>query len=87
MADRRFGPTRAPGVVIIEKEAQQAIEPGALGTTAYTGVLQKGPIGRAFVALNASNFRFRAGSYIPNHFSPTLHLISSTLAMVLELSG
>lgn len=70
MADRRFGPTRAPGVVIIEKEAQQAIEPGALGTTAYTGVLQKGPIGRAFVALNASNFRFRAGSYIPESLLP-----------------
>ncbi|PIS11123.1 MAG: hypothetical protein COT73_05660 [Bdellovibrio sp. CG10_big_fil_rev_8_21_14_0_10_47_8] len=70
MAERRFGPTRAPGVVIIEKEAQQAIEPGALGTTAYTGILQKGPIGRAFVALNASNFRFRAGGIISESLLP-----------------
>jgi len=39
MAQRRFGPTRGAGVVIIEKESQKQIEPAALGTTAYTGVL------------------------------------------------
>lgn len=65
MAERRFGPTRGAGVVIVEKEAQKSIVPGALGSTAYTGILQKGPIGKPFATFSSSDFRFRAGSFIP----------------------
>lgn len=70
MAERRFGPTRGAGVVVIEKEGQKQIVPGALGTTAYTGALQKGPIGKAFSALNSTQFRFKAGSFIPESLVP-----------------
>ena len=70
MAERRFGPTRAAGVVIVEKDAQKSIEPGALGSTAYTGIMQKGPIGKPFLVKNSTEFRFRAGSFIPESQLP-----------------
>jgi hypothetical protein len=70
MAERRFGPSRAAGVVVIEKEGQKQITPGALGTTAYTGIVQKGPVGKAFVAFNSKQFRFKAGGFIPQSLLP-----------------
>ena len=70
MAERRFGPTRGAGVVIVEKEAQKSIVPGALGSTAYTGILQKGPIGKPFATFSSSDFRFRAGGFIPESLVP-----------------
>lgn len=70
MAERRFGPTRGAGVVIVEKEAQRSIVPGALGSTAYTGILQKGPVRKPFATFNSTDFRFRAGSYIPESLVP-----------------
>lgn len=44
MPTKRYGPTDAPGVVIIEKESQKAITKGALGTTGYAGILERGPV-------------------------------------------
>jgi hypothetical protein len=70
MAERRFGPSRAAGVVVIEKEGQKQITSGALGTTAYTGIVQKGPVGKAFVAFNSKQFRFKAGGFIPQSLLP-----------------
>lgn len=70
MAQRRFGPTRGAGVVIIEKQAQQSITPGALGTTAYVGVMQKGPVNKPFPVSNTTQYGFRAGSYMPESLLP-----------------
>jgi len=70
MAQRRFGPLRGAGVAIIEEQAAGTIEPGALGTTAYTTVLQKGPVGKAFLALNETQFKFKAGNRIPESLGP-----------------
>lgn len=62
---RRFGPTRGAGVVVIEQESPGAITPGALGTTAYTGIMRKGPVGKAFRAKTRTELLFRAGGIIP----------------------
>lgn len=70
MAQRRFGPTRGAGVVVIEKQSQPAIEPAALGVTAYTGIMQKGPVGKVFKAKTRNDFLFRAGSYIAQSLLP-----------------
>ena len=70
MAQRRFGPTAGAGVAIVEKDAQKAIQPGMLGTRAYTGILQKGPVGKVFRAPNRKEFEFRAGGYIPESLLP-----------------
>ena len=70
MVQRRFGPTRGAGVVIIEKASQPTITPGALGTTAYTGVLQKGPVGKVFRTATRTDFEFRAGGIIDASLYP-----------------
>ena len=44
MATKRYGPTDAPGVVIIEKDAEKTIEKGLLGTTGYMGILERGDV-------------------------------------------
>lgn len=64
MAQRRYGPTRGAGVVIIEKESEKAITPAALGVTAYTGIMEKGPIGKLFKASNRTDFLFKGGNLI-----------------------
>jgi len=61
MAERRFGPTNGAGTVIKEKQAQAVIEQGALGTTAYSGIMEKGPIGKMFGTLSKTDLLFRAG--------------------------
>lgn len=70
MAQRRFGPTRGAGVAIIEKQAQTTIEGAALGVTAYTGIMQKGPVGKLFRAKTRKEFQKKAGSYIPESLLP-----------------
>jgi len=64
MAQRRYGPTRGAGTVIIEKESEKAITPAALGVTAYTGIMEKGPIGKLFRATNRTEFLFKGGNII-----------------------
>lgn len=64
MGQRRFGPVFGAGTAIVEKESQKTIAPGALGTTAYTGHMQKGPIGKLFLALNKTQFLFKGGTLI-----------------------
>jgi len=70
MGLRKFGPTFGAGVVVEEKEAQQAIVPGALGTTAHTGIYTKGPVGKLFRTNNRTEFLFRAGVRIPGQQGP-----------------
>ena len=61
---RRFGPTRGAGVVVEEGSSTGQIEVAALGVTAYTGIMQKGPIGKAFKCKTKTEFSYKAGGYI-----------------------
>ena len=63
MAQRRFGPTRGAGTVVIEKPPQPQIEPAALGIAAYSGILQKGPTGKAFRVGNRTEFQWRMDQF------------------------
>lgn len=70
MTTRRFGPTRGAGVVVIEKESQPTISPAALGVTAYTGIMQKGPVGKMFLASTRKEYEKKAGGIIPESALP-----------------
>jgi len=70
MAQRRLGPKRGAGVAVVEKESDAAITPGALGVTAYTGVMQKGPIGKAFRSKTKTEFLFKGGNLISESLLP-----------------
>lgn len=70
MAQRRFGPTRGAGTVIIELEGQKTIEAGALGWCGYAGILEKGPVGELIQCSSKSVFNKRCGSIIDDTFVP-----------------
>lgn len=70
MAQRRFGPTRGPGVVIIEKEGEKSIQPAALGWAGYAGILEKGPVGELIEAQSKALFKKKCGSYIEDSTLP-----------------
>lgn len=70
MAQKRYGPTRAAGVVVIEKEGDKQIEPGALGMVGYAGVLERGPVGELIVALDKNTFEKVCGGRIPDSLLP-----------------
>lgn len=70
MAVRRFGVTLAAGTAVIEEPAQPSIQVASLGNTAYTGIMQKGPVGKAFRAKTATEFAFRGGGVIPESLLP-----------------
>lgn len=70
MAERRYGPVNGAGTVIIEKDAEKQIEKGALGTTVYVGVMEKGPVGQLFKCGTKNEFLTKAGSYIKESFVP-----------------
>ena len=67
---RRFGPTRGAGVDIIEQESGGSIVPGALGTTAYTGIMKKGPVAKAFRIKTRTEFLRKGGGLIPESLLP-----------------
>lgn len=67
---RRFGPTRGAGTAVIEKSPQPSINPAALGICALTGIMRKGPVGKVFRAGTSTDYRFRAGGYIPESQLP-----------------
>jgi len=58
MAQRRFGPTLAAGVVVVEKEASKPIEQAPLGVTCYFAVLEKGDMDK-LIPTNGSRDLFR----------------------------
>jgi hypothetical protein len=70
MTQRRFGPTLGAGVAVVEAESDKPIESAQLGVTAYTGILEKGPVGKLFLASNKKSFLAKAGSYIPESLLP-----------------
>lgn len=70
MAQKRYGPTRAAGVVVIEKEGDKTIEPAALGLVGYAGVLERGPVGELIIALDKNTFEQVCGGRIPDSLLP-----------------
>jgi len=70
MAQKRYGPTRAAGVVIIELEGQKSIEPGALGMAGYAGVFEKGDPGELIILTTKQQFLRQMGSYIDDSLAP-----------------
>lgn len=70
MAQRRIGPTRAAGTVLIELEGDKPIEPGALGYVAYPGVLEKGDTGKLLFCPTKSSFKKKCGGYIDDSLLP-----------------
>lgn len=70
MAQKRYGPTRGAGTVVIELEGQKSIEPGALGMAGYAGVFEKGDVGELIVITNKTRFLRQMGSYIEDGLTP-----------------
>lgn len=70
MAQRRFGPTRGAGTVMIELEGQKTIEPGALGWCGYAGILEKGPVETLIQCSSKTIFNKRCGSIIEDSSLP-----------------
>lgn len=64
MAVKRFGPTLAPGVAIIEQEAEKLIEPAPLGVTLYIGPLERGEIGELISTTSKSDMLAKVGGLI-----------------------
>lgn len=67
---RRFGPVRGAGVAVEEGDSQGSIESAALGVTGYTGIMQKGPVSKAFKCKTRQEFNYKAGGYIPESQLP-----------------
>lgn len=70
MAQRRYGPSRGAGVVIIEKEGDKPIQPGALGWAGFGGVLERGPVGKLIWAATKNSFSRQCGGRVPDSLLP-----------------
>jgi hypothetical protein len=70
MGQKRYGPTLDAGVVIIEKEAEKTIQASQLGSTAYVGVLERGPVGELITTTGKRDLLAKCGSYVPEHLLP-----------------
>lgn len=66
MAIKRFGPTLAAGVAVVEKEASKSIEPGARGIVAYTGICERGPVGKIEFCGDIKTFLKKYGGRTPD---------------------
>jgi len=67
---RRFGPTNAPGVVVIEQTPEKTIQPGQLGVVCYLGALEKGPIGSLISCPSKTSAIRKTGGLIPESLVP-----------------
>jgi len=63
MAQRRYGPTRGAGVVVIEQEGGKILEPAALGWVGYAAMFRKGPVNQLSLMTSKEAFLRRYGSY------------------------
>lgn len=70
MGQKRYGPTLDAGVVIIEKEAEKTIQASQLGSTAYVGPLERGPVNELITVTGKRDFLRKCGSYIPEALLP-----------------
>lgn len=70
MAQRRIGPTRGAGTVLIEQEGQKQIAPAALGWAGLAGIMEKGPTNKLIYASSATQFARRCGGIIDDSLLP-----------------
>lgn len=68
--EKRYGPEKGAGTVVIEKEAEKTIEKGTLGTTVHIGVLERGPVGKLFKNATKTEYLRNAGGYIDESLAP-----------------
>lgn len=70
MTQRRYGPVLGAGTAVIEKDAEKQISKGKLGTTAYVGILERGPVGKLFRLGTKTEFLRKAGNFIDESLAP-----------------
>jgi hypothetical protein len=70
MTVKRFGPTLDAGVVVIEKEAEKTITPSLLGSTAYVGILDRGPVAELITTVGKKDLLAKTGGLIPDSLLP-----------------
>ena len=70
MAERRYGPTRGAGTVIVEKEGGKPIQPGALGVCVLIGVTEKGNVNELIPADSRQKFLNRCGDRVAYSLLP-----------------
>jgi len=67
---RKFGPIQAAGTQVTERDAQQPIQPSALGWCAYAGMLERGDPGELIWCLDESDAIKKTGGYISESHLP-----------------
>lgn len=67
---RKFGPTAAAGVSVTERDAQQPIQPSALGWCAYAGLLERGPTNELIWCFDKSDAIRKTGGYVSDSHLP-----------------
>jgi len=70
MPQKRFGPTLDAGTVVIEKEAEKTIQAHVLGSTAYTGILERGKVGDLIITSGKKDLLAKTGGLIPDSLLP-----------------
>jgi hypothetical protein len=70
MAQRRWGPSRAAGTVIVEKEGKKTIEAAPYGVVGYAGILEKGAIGELIDVGGKEALIRKTGGYIADSYLP-----------------
>lgn len=70
MAQRRFGPTNAAGVVVIEKDSARLIDPAPLGVTLYVTPLAKGSTTKLNSTFSKRDFYRKCGNRISGFDGP-----------------
>jgi len=64
MAQRRYGPTRGPGVAVIEADAGKSLQRAPLGVTAFVGMLEKGDTTKLISCYSARDFKRLCGGRV-----------------------
>lgn len=67
---RRYGPSLGAGTVIVEKPPEPGIFPSPFGTTAWVGILEKGPTDELIDTLSKTDFVRQTGSRLPASYVP-----------------
>lgn len=70
MSVKRFGPTNDAGTVLKEKEGEPRIELSALGSTAYTGLFERGRPGTLITTTGKRDLVAKTGGFIPDSLVP-----------------
>lgn len=67
---RKFGPIQGAGTQVTERDAEQPIQPSALGWAAYAGLLERGPTDELIWCFSKSDMLKKTGSLISESHLP-----------------